>query len=298
MYRDGYGCTADLKRAFELRERAAMLGSTRAMKLLYEMYQHGFGCIKDKTKSIQWLTMSANLGEITAQIELGRHFKDTKPLMALRYYTLASENARMLDGTDLTADIMYVMKKPEVMRAIATMIPSEVSVDIKDLIVTQTIKVDKDNNANNNANNNAEASAPITPTPVAPTSVAPTSSDANDASYITQTIPQGGCWHLFIACRVCEKNVWGDYNYCYKRIYADGRNSIILCGDCKTKTPPEKCNDDVRYITKDIMRHSSCEVCCGVCAKIESVNHGESYLCRIYEDGRNDMPICRDCHKP
>jgi TPR repeat protein len=147
MYRTGNGCTADLKRAFELRERAAMLGNTYAMLRLYDMYRDGTGCTKDTTKAIQWLTMAANLGDIDSQVKLGHHFKDTKPLVALRYYTMVSENARMMDGTDLTANIVYVMKKPEVMRAIATMMPSEVSVDIKDLIVTQTIKVDKDNNA-------------------------------------------------------------------------------------------------------------------------------------------------------
>jgi len=71
MYEQGYGVTADVKKAAEWFGKAAAMGEPNAQYGLGFMYYHGQGVPKDARQAAEWYKKAAERGCAPAQAALG-----------------------------------------------------------------------------------------------------------------------------------------------------------------------------------------------------------------------------------
>ena len=86
------GVKQDIRKAFELMQKAAELGLSSAHYTLGMMYSQGLGVEKNKEKGIHHYRLAAIGGDLYARYNLGVYaFKAENPQLAVKHWTIAAE---------------------------------------------------------------------------------------------------------------------------------------------------------------------------------------------------------------
>ncbi len=111
MYREGYGVSADCRKAAELLREAAESGNTNAMNDLGQMYEHGLGLTADLKAAYELYEKSAEGGNPYGMSNLGRMymhgiFVKQDNLKAIEWLSQAYENGAADAANDLAITYM------------------------------------------------------------------------------------------------------------------------------------------------------------------------------------------------
>ncbi|MFO1242233.1 MAG: hypothetical protein U1E36_03405 [Rickettsiales bacterium] len=97
MYKAGLGTARDINKAVALWERAASMGSVRAMYVLGGIYEKGDGVALNLPKAIQWYEKAANLHQLRSIEKLATLYSDPMsgkqdPDKAFKWLSIASQH--------------------------------------------------------------------------------------------------------------------------------------------------------------------------------------------------------------
>lgn len=125
LYAEGKGVAADQKRAFQLMERAAKLGSGRAQGSLAMYFSEGIGTKPDDAKSLEWGRRAAEAGNLLSQFIMGMRYRNgigvaRDPLQVVNWWTKSAERGFVRSQVMLGSFLAQLATAPDVKPEVAS----------------------------------------------------------------------------------------------------------------------------------------------------------------------------------